>query len=216
VWGALRHSVNPDRILQIEAATRTPVSQPPLVVDPASGLLRGVRQVPSPNCDDRPPGVVPDLIVVHAISLPPGQFGGPWIDALFTNTLDAGAHPYFAGIAGLCVSAHVLIRRDGSLTQYVPLTRRAWHAGVSSHFGRERCNDFSVGVEVEGADDVPYEPEQYRTLGVLIHALRLWTPSLGRAPIVGHSDIAPQRKSDPGRSFDWGLLARSIEEGRLA
>lgn len=185
-------------------------------IDAATGLVRGARQVPSPNHDERPPGMLPDLIVVHGISLPAGQFGGPWIDALFTNRLDPGAHPSFVEIAPLRVSSHLLIRRDGELVQYVPLTRRAWHAGQSSHRGREACNDFSIGIELEGADDVPYEPVQYEVLARLIHELRRAYASLRLAPVVGHSDIAPQRKTDPGMAFDWGRLASQIERARPA
>ncbi len=192
------------------------MTQTELVVDSVTGLLRGARQVPSPNADDRPAGCQPDLIVVHGISLPPGEFGGPWIDALFTNSLDPGAHPSFGALAGLRVSAHLLIRRDGELVQYVPLTRRAWHAGESSHCGRERCNDFSVGIELEGADDVPYMPAQYLMLARVVQALRRWAPSLRAAPVVGHSDVAPERKSDPGPAFDWGRFAQSLEKARLA
>ena len=185
-------------------------------VDPRTGLARAARQVPSPNSDDRPDGVVPDLIVVHGISLPPGEFGGPWIDALFTNRLDPAGHPAFAAVAGLKVSSHFLIRRDGELVQYVPVTRRAWHAGQSVHCGRERCNDFSVGIELEGADEVPYAAGQYDALAGLVRALRAAMPSLRQAPIVGHSDIAAGRKTDPGPAFDWGQLARSLDEGRSA
>jgi AmpD protein len=186
------------------------------VIDPASGLLRAARQVPSPNHDDRPEAALPELIVVHNISLPPGEFGGPWIDALFTNALDPAAHPYFAEIAGLKVSAHFLVRRDGALVQYVPVTRRAWHAGASAHCGRDRCNDFSIGIELEGTDELPYADAQYRVLALLVAALRRWAPSLAAAPIVGHSDVAPGRKTDPGPAFDWGLLARSLEAVRPA
>jgi AmpD protein len=186
------------------------------VIDPASGLMPAARQVPSPNHDPRPEGVAPDLVVVHGISLPPGEFGGPWIDALFTNALDPAAHPYFAEVASLRVSAHFLVRRDGTVVQYVPVTRRAWHAGPSSHCGRERCNDFSIGIELEGADDVPYAPAQYRALAHLVAALRRWSPALAMAPIVGHSDVAPGRKTDPGPAFDWGLLAQSLEAVRPA
>jgi len=192
------------------------VSQSELIVDHDTGLMQGARQVPSPNADERPPGCQPELIVVHGISLPPGEFGGPWIEALFTNRLDPLAHPYFREIAGMRVSAHLLIRRDGELVQYVPLTKRAWHAGVSDHIGRERCNDFSVGIELEGADDVPYTTEQYAMLARVVHALRRWAPSLGSAPIVGHSDISPGRKSDPGLAFDWGRFALSLEQVRPA
>jgi AmpD protein len=184
---------------------------PQIVIDPGTGLVRGARQVPSPHCDERPDGMLPELIVVHGISLPAGEFGGPWIDALFTSTLDAAAHPSFAEIAPLKVSSHLLVRRDGELVQYVPLTRRAWHAGSSSHCGREACNDFSVGIELEGADEVAYEPVQYEILAAVIAALRAAYPSLHRAPVVGHSDIAPERKTDPGPAFDWGRLAGQLE-----
>lgn len=179
-----------------------------------NGLLEEVRQVDSPNCDDRPPDCSAGLIVVHGISLPPGEFGGPWIDRLFTNTLPADEHPYFSEIAGLQVSSHFLIRRDGGLTQYVPVNRRAWHAGESSYEGRERCNDFSIGIELEGEDTTPYESVQYETLAKLITSLREQLPGLVDAPVVGHSDIAPGRKTDPGEVFDWGkleqLLARKV------
>lgn len=177
-----------------------------LALDRATGWLRDVRHVESPNCDDRPPGVEPDLIVVHGISLPPGEFGGPWIDALFTNRLPPDAHPYFAGVAALSVSAHALVRRDGEIVQYVPFHRRAWHAGQSQWQGRERCNDFSIGIEVEGTDATTYEHAQYATLARLIVRLCRAYPSLSADRIVGHSDIAPGRKSDPGIAFDWPLL----------
>jgi AmpD protein len=169
-------------------------------------LLRGARQVSSPNCDDRPAGVLPVLIVVHGISLPPGQFGGPYIDQLFTNTLDPAGHPRFREIAGLKVSSHLLIRRSGDVVQYVPLHRRAWHAGKSSYRGRHRCNDFSVGIELEGTDDQAYTQVQYRRLSTVIRILRRGMPSLAKAPIVGHSDVAPGRKTDPGLAFDWARL----------
>jgi AmpD protein len=169
-------------------------------------LLRGARQVLSPNCDDRPAGVLPALIVIHGISLPPGQFGGPYIDQLFTNRLDPAAHHYFREIAGLKVSSHLLIRRSGDVVQYVPLPRRAWHAGKSSYQGRHRCNDFSVGIELEGTDDQAYTQAQYRRLATVIRVLRRGVPSLAKAPIVGHSDVAPGRKTDPGSAFDWGRL----------
>lgn len=177
----------------------------------SSGLLDAARQQPSPNCDARPAGMQPELIVVHGISLPPGEFGGPWIDRLFTNCLEPDAHPYFSEICGLRVSSHFLIRRDGELVQYVPVDQRAWHAGQSRFAGRERCNDFSVGIELEGQDDAPYSEEQYERLATLIVALRSTVPSLRRAPVVGHSDIAPGRKTDPGPAFDWLLLARLMD-----
>ena len=149
---------------------------------------------------------MPELIVVHGISLPPDDFGGPWIDRLFTNTLPPDAHPYFASIQTLRVSSHLLIRRDGEPVQYVPFHERAWHAGASSYQGRERCNDFSIGVEMEGADEVPYEPAQYRMLAAAIVTLCDAYPSLSLERIAGHSDIAPGRKTDPGPAFDWQRL----------
>jgi AmpD protein len=155
-------------------------------IDVATGWLAGARRLESPNCDDRPSGVVADLIVVHGISLPPGEFGGPWIDALFTNHLPVDEHPYFV--------------------QYVPFHRRAWHAGQSSWMGRERCNDFSIGIELEGTDSSAYESAQYVSLSRLVAALCGAYRSLSTERIVGHSDIAPGRKSDPGIAFDWPLL----------
>ena len=167
----------------------------------SQGLAHGaVRFVPSPNCDERPAGSVIDLLIVHAISLPPGEFGGSEIEALFTNTLDPAGHPYFAGIAGLKVSAHFLVRRDGEIVQFVPCGRRAWHAGASSWRGRERCNDFSIGVELEGTDEVAFEDAQYRSLAALTDALAGKYPL---AHVAGHSDVAPGRKTDPGPCFDW-------------
>jgi AmpD protein len=175
-------------------------------IDTDSGWLRAVRRVPSPNFDTRPGGILPELIVVHGISLPPEQFGGPWIDRLFTNTLPPAEHPYFEKIKDLKVSSHVLIRRDGEPVQYVPFHERAWHAGASSYQGRERCNDFSVGIELEGADEIPYEPAQYRVLSAVIVALCEAYPSLSLSRIAGHSDISPGRKTDPGPVFDWQRL----------
>ncbi|OGS90420.1 MAG: N-acetyl-anhydromuranmyl-L-alanine amidase [Gallionellales bacterium GWA2_60_18] len=163
------------------------------------GLLAGGDYVPSPNCDDRPPGAI-ELLVIHGISLPPGEFGGDGIRRLFTNTLDAAAHPYYVTLAGLRVSSHFLVRRDGRIVQFVPCLKRAWHAGESCWQGRPRCNDFSLGIELEGGDDVPYTDEQYAALRQLTEALRAAYPLRG---IAGHSDIAPQRKTDPGPHFDW-------------
>jgi AmpD protein len=177
-----------------------------LAVD-AAGRTRGALHVASPNCDNRPEDTPISMIVVHGISLPPGEFGGDAIERLFTNRLDPAAHPAFAPLVALRVSAHYLVRRDGTLMQFVPCTRRAWHAGESAWRGRMRCNDFSVGVELEGADDVAYEPTQYATLGRLARALRRRYPI---ADIVGHSDIAPGRKTDPGPAFDWTRLARDL------
>lgn len=177
-----------------------------LVVD-ADGIVAAARQCPSPNCDSRPPDTPVTLLVVHGISLPPGSFGGDGIERLFTNRLDVAAHPYYATIATLRVSAHFLIRRDGALVQFVSCQRRAWHAGVSEWQGREHCNDFSIGVELEGADDIAYQSAQYALLVRLVRALRRRYPI---ADVVGHSDIAPGRKSDPGPAFDWSRLARLI------
>jgi len=175
-------------------------------IDTATGRLAAARQAESPNSDDRPVGTEAELVVVHGISLPPGEFGGPWIDALFMNTLPADAHPYFAGLEQLRVSAHVLIRRDGEIVQYVPFHRRAWHAGQSQWQGRSGCNDFSVGIELEGTDASPYESLQYVRLARLIAALCRAYTSLSTERVVGHSDVAPGRKSDPGIAFDWPLL----------
>lgn len=169
----------------------------------AGGWLAGARVCPSPNCDARPDADDISLLVIHNISLPPGRFGGPYIDQLFTNTLDAAAHPYFAQIHALRVSSHLLIDRRGRLTQYVPLPARAWHAGVSTFEGRERCNDFSIGIELEGSDERPFTQKQYRRLISVTRALLQVFPRLTPARITGHSDIAPGRKTDPGPHFDW-------------
>jgi AmpD protein len=184
-----------------------------LQVDLASGLMRGVTQIASPNCDARPPGVEADLIVVHGISLPPGEFGGPWIDRLFTNDLPIDAHPYFAEVGALRVSSHLAVKRDGAITQYVKFTERAWHAGKSSFNGREACNDFSIGIELEGTDTLAYDAAQYHALASLIAALCAAYPRLSTDRVVGHSDISPGRKTDPGPAFDWpharSLIARA-------
>lgn len=169
------------------------------------GILEGARQIASPNCDDRPDDEI-SLLVVHNISLPPGQFGGGWIDDLFTNRLDPGKHDYFREIHQMRVSSHVLIRRDGEIVQYVPFDKRAWHAGESSFEGRAACNDFSIGVELEGTDSVPYTEEQYRQLAGLIADLQNHYPHITHDRITGHRDIAPERKTDPGEAFDWGKM----------
>lgn len=179
-------------------------------VDLESGLMRGVRQIASPNHDSRPAGVEADLIVVHGISLPPGEYGGPWIDRLFTNTLPADVHAYFAEIDGLRVSSHLVVMRDGAVTQYVSFAERAWHAGKSNFRGREACNDFSVGVELEGTDTQPYEDVQYERLAEVVAALCAAYPRLSAERLVGHSDIAPGRKTDPGPAFDWPRARRLI------
>ncbi|MBK6744024.1 MAG: 1,6-anhydro-N-acetylmuramyl-L-alanine amidase AmpD [Hydrogenophilales bacterium] len=169
----------------------------------ALGWLEGARRIVSPNCDARPGGEAISLVVIHNISLPPGQFGGDGIADLFTNRLDPAAHPYYSGIAHLRVSAHFLIRRRGELIQFVPCGARAWHAGVSNWQGRERCNDFSIGIELEGSDDRPFTQAQYRRLGALIGKLRRAYPI---TDIAGHADIAPGRKTDPGPCFDWSRV----------
>jgi AmpD protein len=175
-------------------------------VHAATGLVVGARQVLSPHLDERPGGQTPDLLVLHGISLPPGEFGGPWIDRLFTGSLPPSAHPYFEHIAGARVSAHVMIRRDGEIVQYVPFGQRAWHAGASQFEGRNACNDFSVGIEFEGTDDSPYEEAQYIAGAALLRALLKTYGTLSPQRLVGHSDIAPGRKTDPGDSFDWARL----------
>ena len=184
-------------------------------IDAATGLLAGARQVLSPNFDARPAGTKPELLVVHGISLPPGEFGGPWIDRLFTGTLPADVHPYFKEIEGLVASAHALIRRDGQIVQYVPFGERAWHAGKSEYQGRSACNDFSIGIELEGADGTPYSEAQYQALAALTAALFAAYPSLSSQAIAGHSDIAPGRKSDPWPTFDWPRFRTLLKE-RLA
>lgn len=165
--------------------------------------LDGVRRVESPNCDKRPVDAQIDLLVIHAISLPPGEFGGPYVDQLFTNTLDLQQHDYFKEIAALRVSAHLFIDRQGCLTQYVPLDKRAWHAGESNHCGRTACNDFSIGIELEGCDELSFTDKQYQCLGHLSQFILNHWPQIGKDQIVGHSDIAPGRKTDPGPCFDW-------------
>ncbi|MDR1709976.1 MAG: 1,6-anhydro-N-acetylmuramyl-L-alanine amidase AmpD [Candidatus Accumulibacter sp.] len=169
------------------------------------GWLEGIRRVPSPNCDERPANEAATLIVIHAISLPPSRFGGPYIERLFTNTLDPGDHPYFTGIAALRVSAHFLIRRDGEPIQFVSCDRRAWHAGQSRWQGREACNDFSIGIELEGSDDAAFEDAQYERLIALIGLIARRYPI---AALAGHADIAPARKTDPGPHFAWPRLTR--------
>lgn len=186
---------------------RTPT---PLQIEPATGILAGARQVLSPHFDARPPGVAPELIVVHGISLPPGEFGGPWIDRLFAGDLPSDAHPFFRDTAALRVSAHAVIRRDGSITQYVPFGLRAWHAGQSQYQGRSGCNDFSIGIELEGTDTTPYTDAQYESLAALARALLATYPTLAADRITGHSDIAPGRKTDPGPAFDWDRWRRVL------
>ena len=180
-------------------------------IDVAQGIFLNADQCPSPNCDSRPDDSHPELIVIHAISLPPNQYGGPWIDQLFQNCLDQSAHPYFNAIAKLKVSTHLLIRRDGSRTQYVPFHMRAWHTGVSTYQGRDNCNDFSIGIELEGCDTDPFTSAQYEQLATTLSALMQHYPDLSRDQIVGHSDIAPGRKTDPGPQFQWGRLQQLLD-----
>lgn len=173
----------------------------------ANGWLSGVRRIVSPNCDARPPGTSVELLVIHNISLPPGQFGGKEIAQLFTNTLRAEDHPYYAQICSLKVSAHFLVRRDGEVVQFVACGRRAWHAGASLWLERPRCNDFSIGIELEGCDDVPFDERQYKALVRLTRLLKRAYPI--RA-IVGHEEISPGRKADPGPHFDWGRYLNAL------
>lgn len=173
------------------------------------GWLQGVRQEPSPNFDARPVGEVPVLLVIHAISLPPRKFGSDDILAFFQNRLDVARHPFYAEIRELRVSAHFLIRRDGELIQFVSCDDRAWHAGASSWRGRERCNDFSIGIELEGCDEMPFEEAQYIALDQLVALLVAQYPLVA---VTGHADIAPGRKTDPGPLFDWGRLVRLAVE----
>ncbi len=178
---------------------------PGLAISP-DGRVQGARFIPSPNCDARPEGAPVELVVIHNISLPPGQFGGDGVIELFTNRLDPTAHPYYATIHQLKVSAHFFVRRDGELIQFVPCSQRAWHAGVSVWQGRERCNDFSIGIELEGSDDTPFTNAQYATLNTLVRLLMGTYPIHG---ITGHSDIAPGRKTDPGPCFDWSRIQQA-------
>lgn len=182
-----------------------------MIIDKKQGIVNDARHVPSPNYDERPDALIPELLVIHSISLPPGKFGGPYIDQLFTNQLDSSEHPYFQEISHLRVSSHALIRRDGELVQYVPFHRRAWHAGISNYCGRKQCNDFSIGIELEGTDDQPFEDIQYQQLTNLIRALWRSYPEIPKDAITGHSDIAPGRKTDPGPLFDWKKLKQLLK-----
>lgn len=179
----------------------------------ADGWLRAARRCPSPNVGARPPGMAVELLVIHSISLPPGQYGGDCVQRLFTNTLDCDAHPYFHLLRGLQVSAHFFIRRTGELWQFAPVQARAWHAGASCWQGRAQCNDFSLGVELEGLEHQPFEPAQYAALAALCQRLPAVCPQL-RA-VAGHEHIAPGRKQDPGRAFDWPRLAGDLRASGL-
>lgn len=181
-----------------------------LTIDPQTNLIQGISFLPSPYCDERPAGMLINLLVIHGISLPPGQFGGEAIAALFLGKLNPNAHPYFQTVAHLKVSAHLLIRRDGTLIQFVPLHQRAWHAGESCFAHQTHCNDFSLGIELEGTDTEPYNAVQYEQLAEVVKAIQQRYPAITRERIVGHSDIAPGRKTDPGPFFDWHTLFKLL------
>lgn len=176
-----------------------------------TGLIPFARWSPSPNFGPRPAGAAISLLVVHNISLPPGQFGGPEIEDFFCNRLDHSAHPYFEALSGLQVSAHLLIRRDGAVVQFVSLLERAWHAGRSCFDGQEECNDFSIGIELEGTDDIPYTSEQYQQLARVSSLVMTAWPEITTGRITGHCDIAPGRKSDPGSAFDWPHFRAALQ-----
>ena len=180
------------------------------VVD-QQGWLEGVTRKPSSNCNERPEQAEVSLLVVHNISLPPGQFGGTHICDFFTNGLDVCAHPYFSEIADMRVSAHLLIDREGELVQFVSFKDRAWHAGQSCFAGVDNCNDFSIGIELEGTDDIPYTDQQYLALTAITQLLMASYPGIAKQNIVGHSEIAPDRKTDPGRAFDWPRYLNTLE-----
>ncbi len=175
-----------------------------------TGLLDGATFCQSPNFNQRPDSDDINTVVVHGISLPPGEFGGQWINALFLNQLKGDEHPEFECLQGITVSSHLLIRRDGAVIQYVPFNKRAWHAGVSSFLGRENCNDYSVGIELEGTDDIAYEDAQYESLAQTVNAICFAYKKITAERIVGHCDIAPGRKTDPGKVFNWELFRKSL------
>ena len=175
-------------------------------IDLYSGIIEGVKQTPSPNYDSRPSDVRPEALIIHSISLPPGQYGGSEIEELFCNKLDCSAHSYFHALKNLKVSAHLLIRRNGEVVQFVSLNERAWHAGESFCLGRENVNDFSIGIELEGCDEDTFEEDQYAALNELIELLIAEYPQIYRSRIFGHSEIAPKRKTDPGPNFEWSRV----------
>ncbi len=179
---------------------------------PIASWLPDARRCPSPNCDERPENTVVDLLVIHNISLPPEQFGGCWIEDFFLNQLDPSQHPYFQEIHHLRVSSHFLIRRDGEVLQFVPMHKRAWHAGQSSFLGRDRCNDFSIGIELEGTDALAYTDAQYQRLAELSRQLMKAFPAIHKDRITGHEHIAPGRKTDPGPAFDWSRYLSLLEQ----
>ena len=174
------------------------------------GWFRGIEHCASPNFNERPPGAEVDLLVIHNISLPPGEFGGPAIRELFTNCLDCSIHPSFDSLRDLCVSSHLLIDREGSLCQFVSFNDRAWHAGASTFEDRDNCNDFSIGIELEGTDDTPYTESQYESLVMVTRSLQCYYPKIAPDRIVGHCDVAPGRKTDPGPTFDWRYFKQQL------
>ncbi len=187
--------------------------QPSFVVNAAAGIVEPAKVILSPNCDARPEGAEPELIIIHGISFPPGEFGGTEIEDFFMNRLDTDSHPYFKQLHGLKVSAHLLIRRDGELIQFVPFTQRAWHAGESEFCARKNCNDFSIGIELEGDDDTPYDDRQYDVLVAVLAALIEACPAISAREIAAHSDVAAGRKTDPGPVFDWLRLYDDLSAG---
>ena len=168
------------------------------------------KYIETSHCAERPEPSQISLLVIHNISLPPNQFGGDYVQDLFTGQLDPDAHPYFREIYQLRVSAHCFIRRNGSIMQFVPFNKSAWHAGVSSYQGQQKCNDYSIGIELEGADNIPYTNEQYLALSELAKNIMLQYPGVGLGQIVGHQDIAPGRKTDPGSAFDWSRFRQML------
>lgn len=180
-------------------------------IDKSSGKIQGIHNITSPNYNERPNPNDISLIVIHGISVPPGRFGDGYIAQLFTNKLSITEHPYFQEIINLRVSAHLLINREGVLTQFVPFDKRAWHAGESVYNKRENCNDFSIGIELEGVDDIPYTEEQYAQLAEVLHHLYTTYPSLNRDTMAAHSEVAPGRKTDPGQAFDWDYLNLKLD-----
>lgn len=199
----MSHTRSPERLTAVHHLRRT-------------GRLPNARWCPSPNFGPRPEGADISLLVVHNISLPPGKFGGPHIERFFQNCLNPADHPYFESIADMRVSAHALIRRDGAILQFVSLLDRAWHAGRSCFEGQEECNDFSIGIELEGADDIPYTDHQYEVLANLAALISEAWPVVRRERITGHSDIAPGRKTDPGEAFDWPRFLALYDQRALA
>ncbi len=184
-----------------------------MIINPDTTLLENTPFIASPNFDLRPSHTAINLLIIHNISLPPKQFGGPHIEALFCNQLDPDAHPYFKEIHTRKVSAHLLVRRDGSTIQFVRFSKRAWHAGESNFQGKSHCNDFSIGIELEGSDDVAYELAQYQQLSVLIPVIQRFYPEITADKIVGHCDVAPERKTDPGSAFEWPYLRKLLNQG---